>query len=126
MNNKTVLIFDDDADILEVCSIILTQHGYTVRAEKNCDLLEEKIAAASPSVIFMDNQILPNGGITASRQIHQSTVYNTIPIVFFSANKDVATLAQAAGTVYFIEKPFDLEDLVAIVERVISEHPLVG
>ncbi|MFT3936176.1 MAG: response regulator [Chitinophagaceae bacterium] len=126
MNNKTVLIFDDDEDILEVCSIILTQHGFTIHTQINCEAIEEKISAASPDVILLDNQILPLGGIVAARSLAQSALHQHIPIVYFSANKDVASLADAAGAHYFIEKPFELDDLVRIVEKAISEYPANG
>ena len=115
--NRRVLIFDDDADILEVCSIVLEEAGFVVRAEGNCDKIGEKIARFSPNVVLMDNRIPPSGGIHATREIKDSASGAQIPVVFFSANRDVDHLAKEARADFFLEKPFDLDVLVQMVTR---------
>jgi FixJ family two-component response regulator len=49
-----------------------------------------------------------------------------MPIVFFSANQDVARLAKDAGADHFIEKPFDLDALVAILDKAIMAGAASG
>ncbi|RRN77694.1 response regulator, partial [Pseudoxanthomonas sp. SGD-10] len=42
MNGKTILIFDDDVNILELCSIILSESGYNVEvSETSHDIIEK-------------------------------------------------------------------------------------
>lgn len=114
---KRVLIFDDDADILEICTIVLRGNGFEVVTEKDCDDILSKIDGHSPDVLLMDNKIPPMGGIEASHTVRASADHAGLPIVFFSANQDIARLASEAGADYFIEKPFDLDDLVAILNK---------
>src|ERR1700753_1762683 len=102
-----VLIFDDDADILEVCAIVLETNGFEVISANNCDNILENIGNNDPDVVLMDNKIPPLGGIQASQTIKGTEAFARIPIVFFSANQDVARLAGEAGADHFIEKPFD-------------------
>src|ERR1700753_1490334 len=109
---KRIMIFDDDSDILEVCSIVLKTSGFEVITQNSCADILKKVEAAAPDVILMDNKIPPTGGIGASKWLKGSTGLRHIPIVFFSANQDVARLAEEAGADYFIEKPFDLDGLV--------------
>jgi DNA-binding response OmpR family regulator len=117
---QKVLIFDDDADILEVCTIVLETNGFDVTTQKNCEDILEKIDRYMPDVLLMDNKLPPSGGIEACRTIRASTGHTRLPIVFFSANQDVARLAGEAGADHFIEKPFDLDILIAMLRKAIS------
>ncbi|HEV2480391.1 MAG TPA: response regulator [Puia sp.] len=117
---ERVLIFDDDADILEVCTIVLRTHGFEVITEKNCDDILAKIDLYTPDVLLMDNKIPPMGGIQACRAIRASSEHAGLPIVFFSANQDVERLAEQAGADHFIEKPFDLDALVSTLRSAIT------
>jgi len=117
---KRILVFDDDADILEVCTIVLESNGFEVFTQKNCDNILEKIDRCSPDVMLMDNKIPPLGGIQATQVVKASPAHAGVPIVFFSANQDVARLAEEAGADHYIEKPFDLDALVAILEKAMA------
>jgi two-component system cell cycle response regulator DivK len=114
---KKILIFDDDADILEVCTILLEDNGFEAFTQNNCEDVLQKLDHVLPDVVLMDNKIPPNGGIPASRMIRESADHSKLPIVFFSANQDVARLAAEAGADTYIEKPFDLENLIRVLEK---------
>ena len=114
---KKVLIFDDDTDILEVCTIVLETNGFEVVTESNCEDLLRKVLDCSPDVILMDNKIPPVGGIMATRQIKATPAFSDLPVVYFSANQDIARLAAEAGADHYIEKPFDLDELVSLLKK---------
>jgi DNA-binding response OmpR family regulator len=120
--NEKVLIFDDDADILEVCTIVLETNGFTVSTQKDCEEILSTIDRYTPDVLLMDNKIPPHGGIEACRTIRDSAEHADLPIVFFSANQDVARLAAEAGADHFIEKPFDLDALVSTLRKAIASR----
>ncbi|HVS98563.1 MAG TPA: response regulator [Puia sp.] len=114
---KKVLIFDDDADILEVCTILLEDNGFETYTQNNCEHVLQKLDHVLPDVILMDNKIPPSGGVRASKTIRASSQHGKLPIVFFSANQDVARLALEAGADDYIEKPFDLDKLIGMVRK---------
>jgi DNA-binding response OmpR family regulator len=114
---KRVMIFDDDADILEVCTIVLEESGFEVQGQLNCERMQDKIARFDPHVVLIDNRIPPEGGIIASREIRATERYKTLPIVFFSANKNVATMARDATADFFLEKPFDVDTLSHLIQK---------
>jgi len=120
--SKKVLIFDDDADILQVCSIVLKRKGFEVLAEDNCDSLLEKIQEFAPLVILMDNQIPSIGGIKATQMIKSTESTRNIPVIFFSANTDIARLSQLAGSEYYLQKPFDIAELESIVVKAVESN----
>src|SRR5215213_10266307 len=102
-----ILIFDDDKDILDICTIILQVKGYQVFTETSCEHVIEKITTRQPKVILMDNKIPETGGIAATRLIKQTASTKNIPVIFFSANTNVAQLSKEATADYFLQKPFD-------------------
>lgn len=105
---KRVLIFDDDKDILNICSIILKGKGYDVYTSTSCNNLFETILEAKPSVIVMDNKIPEMGGVEAIRLIKADKRTDRIPVIFFSAHTHIARLSEEAGADVYLQKPFDL------------------
>lgn len=120
MNNKTVLLFDDDVNILEVCTIILEECGYSVAISETSHDIIEKVTAIRPDIILMDNWIPDIGGIKATQLLKQHPDFKHIPVVYVSANSDIHVLAQQAGADTYLEKPFNLDDLEGIVSQVLN------
>ena len=112
---KRVAVFDDDEDILFIAQHILEQAGWEVKTFTNVDNILEKVAEAQPDVILMDNWIPLNGGISATREIKGSQ-FSGIPVVYFTANNNVKALSMQAGADFWIAKPFELDELVGVVE----------
>lgn len=115
--SKKVLIFDDDEDILAICTYILEEQGWEVTTFSNCNNIIEKVESIMPEVILMDNWIPDSGGIIATQAIKHQERLKHIPVVYFSANNDIKTLAKQAGADSFLAKPFDLEDLENVVHQ---------
>jgi len=78
----------------------------------------EKIKACEPKVILMDNKIPETGGIAATRLIKQTENTKNIPVIFFSANTNVAQLSKEAEADHFLQKPFDITELENMIELV--------
>jgi len=110
-----VLIFDDDPDILELCSIILRDKGYETVGVTDCRDPIRRIEEIKPDVILMDNRIPDTGGIEATQLIKKTETTSRIPVIFFSAGEDVEWLAEQAKADYFLCKPFGLGELENIV-----------
>ncbi|WP_437919822.1 response regulator [Sphingobacterium sp. LRF_L2] len=121
MKNKTILIFDDDVNILEVCSIILTYAGYEVASSETSHDIIEKVSSIKPDIILMDNWIPNIGGIEATKLLKQHAEYKNIPVIYISANNDIHLLMEKAGADAYLAKPFDIVDLENTVERVLAE-----
>src|SRR5207342_806047 len=81
-----VMIFDDDTDLLEVCSIVLKSKNYDVFVFDKCNDIIDEVRRISPQVILMDNWIPDSGGVKATQQIKNDLILKFIPVIFFSAN----------------------------------------
>lgn len=115
---KRILIFDDDTDILSICSYILEEQGWSVHTRTHCNNIIEALEEIRPDVILMDNWIPDTGGIVATQLIKEHDEFKSIPVIYFSANNDIKTLAEKAGADTFLAKPFDINELEQVVRRV--------
>ena len=115
-----VLIFDDDKDILELCSLILSRRGFVTSGETSCKDVIHKIQEVKPDVILMDNWIPDIGGIQATKLIKRNPATQDIPVIFFTANNNVENLSHEAGADYFLQKPFDIVQFEGLVRQAIN------
>lgn len=118
--SKKVLIFDDDADVLSICSYLLKKLGWEVYTRLDCNNIVDVVREAAPDVILMDNWIPDTGGIIATRTLKAHPEFRHIPVIYFSANHDVKNLSVQAGADVYLEKPFDISQLEQIINAAIS------
>lgn len=106
--NKKIFIFDDNAEILELCTDILNDLGCEVKTSPTTNNIEQQVKDFMPNLIFMDNWLPDISGIEATRLIKSNTEIKDIPVVYFSANSNIDELAREAGADDYIAKPFDI------------------
>ena len=113
---KRVLIYDDDLEILTVCKLILEQQNYLVETRLLCDNIIEDIDKIRPGIILMDLWIPTIGGEAAIALLNNNKTSVQIPVILFSANTDVSAIAKRANASGFLKKPFDISELLHIIE----------
>lgn len=116
-NSKKVFVFDDNADILELCTIILEDAGYEIKTSATSNQIIDQVMAYMPDIIFMDNWLPDVGGIDATRELKADERLKNIPVIYFTANNDVKSLAEQAGADGYLSKPFDIQELEDIIEK---------
>jgi two-component system KDP operon response regulator KdpE len=107
----TVLVVDDDPQILRALRINLTAHGYQVRtAADGADGL--RAAAEHPDVIVLDLGLPDLDGTDVIKGIRG---WSTVPIIVLSARTDSTDKVQAldVGADDYVTKPFGMDELLA-------------
>lgn len=122
MSKKKILIFDDEAAILEVITIIFEENGYDVRISETSHDILEKVADYQPDVILMDNWIPKIGGVEATKLLKSTEEFKHIPVIYVTANNDIVALASEAKADDYVSKPFNLDDLEAMVAKHLKEQ----
>jgi DNA-binding response OmpR family regulator len=113
---KTVIIIEDDPDILDMMTFILKDEGYDVIGATDCGPLAE-VMQYRPDLILMDNRLPDISGKDACRKLKEDAVTRHIPVVLISANQHLARLATESLADGYVSKPFDLEELLAAVRQ---------
>ena len=121
---KKVLVCDDDKEILEVVDLILSSTGWEVVTSENVVDIIDQVAKSNPTVIIMDNWIPDTGGIVATQKIKSHPKFRTIPVIYSTANDNIADLAAQAGAELSIGKPFDLDEFEKTMERALQLNNL--
>jgi DNA-binding response OmpR family regulator len=109
---KTIMIADDDAGIVDAVAIMLQLAGYETRSTfKGSTLLS--LSAPLPDLIILDIWMSGEDGTEICKQLKNDEATKDIPILMFSASKEIEKSARAAGANDFIAKPFDMNDLLS-------------
>ena len=119
---QKVFIFDDNLEILELCTEILDDMGFEVKTSPTTNNIEEQVINFLPDLIFMDNWLPDISGIEATQLIKANEKLRNIPVVYFSANSNISQLAEEAGADDFIAKPFDIDDFEEVVKKYIGTN----
>src|SRR5947209_10376198 len=114
-----VLIVDDEADIRDLVSGVLEDEGYAVRTAADSTQTLDAIEDRRPSMVLLD--VWLQGSKLDGLQLLQEIKLRdpTIPVLVISGhgNLDTAVAAVREGPVDFIEKPFEAERLIYLVDR---------
>src|SRR5579863_2385174 len=121
-----ILIVDDEADIRDIVSGILSDEGYRTRTAKNADEALAAIEARRPHLAFLD--IWLQGSHLDGLQLLQvvKKAHPTLPVVMISGHGNIETAVTAIkmGAYDFIEKPFKADRLLLVVERALETSRL--
>ena len=114
-----VLVVDDEADIRELVSGVLEDEGYAVRSAGDSTQTLDAIEERRPSMVLLDVWLQGSklDGIQLLQEIKRRD--STLPVLMISGhgNLDTAVAAVREGAIDFIEKPFEAERLLYLVNR---------
>jgi two-component system nitrogen regulation response regulator NtrX len=121
-----ILIVDDEADIRDIISDLLRDEGYAARTAHDADSAFAAIETVAPDLIILD--IWLQGSRMDGIEILKSVKRDNpgIPVVIISGhgNIEVAVAAVQQGAYDFIEKPFNMSQLMVVVARALEASRL--
>ncbi|MDI1476123.1 MULTISPECIES: response regulator [unclassified Polyangium] len=113
---KTILVVDDELDIVDVLSDLLTAEGYRVITASNGREGLARIAESRPDLVLLDRMMPVVDGAEMLRLMREDASLGGIPVVMMSAAEG-RRLSQELGCAAFLKKPFDLGTLLDTVAR---------
>lgn len=117
MENR-VLVVDDNEFMLSLISHILDNQGYEVETSNCANGLFDRIHTYNPNLIILDAQLPDGDGRDLCRQIKESHDLNEISVVMCSGMDDIKECYNQQGPPDgILEKPFDLHQLIDLVEE---------
>lgn len=114
-----ILVVDDERDIRELVAGVLEDEGYETRAAADSDGALEAIAARRPSLVLLDVWLQGSrlDGLELLDEIKRRDPSLPVLVISGHGNLDTAVAAIRRGASDFIEKPFEAERLLLLVER---------
>ena len=118
-----ILTVDDSASIRAAIKIALSSEGYSVTEAANGSEGLDKATAGGFDLVVTDLNMPVMDGLTMIRQLRQRPAGAGVPIIFLTteSDADVKAQAKAAGATGWLTKPFDPEQLVRVVNKVLAK-----
>ncbi len=121
-----ILVVDDEKDIRDLISDILNEEGHATRTAWNSETALGEINAKPPALVILDIWLKESrlDGIEILKSVRRDNP--DIPVVIISGhgNIEIAVAAVKQGAYDFIEKPFNIDQLLVVVSRALEASRL--
>lgn len=120
MGLQKVLVVDDDSEILELVTAVLSPTRYEVITATSGEQALQLVQSEEPDIMLLDIVMVPLTGFDVLDRLRK---FSKLPVVVFSAQSRITDQALALGANGFVPKPFKpgelerkIEDALAIRE----------
>ena len=111
---KTILVVDDDPDILDALQFMLDDAGYSVKTPEKGEYAENlhDSNGGLPDVILLDVLLSGKDGRLICQKLKSQEETRHVPIIMMSAHNNARQSVASVGADDFIAKPFEADDLL--------------
>ncbi|MFA5096471.1 MAG: response regulator [Candidatus Omnitrophota bacterium] len=122
MPKKKIFIADDQEEVLSMLKDFLSSKGYEVMGSKESRELVKSIKKFQPDLILLDLLMPDLDGFEICRILNSDPEAQAIPIIIMSGLSDLVDIQRAykLGVVGYLTKPFDMNLVVAEIEKAIA------
>lgn len=124
--SQTVLIIDDDQDIVRASHLRLRAKGYQTEAAFDGAAGLEMVNLCRPDLVLLDVRMPKMDGIRVLQQLKSSGETKRIPVVMVSASIVDQDAALESGAAFFVRKPYSSESFIAAIESAIKGAAKAG
>lgn len=122
-HHQTILVADDEPEIVDLVRLLLEWEGYTVARAENGEQALAQTQAIVPDLILLDMRMPKMNGLEVLERLQADPALTGIPVVMLSVVTTYPQVRTAleTGTVAYLPKPFELRETARLVVRVLSE-----
>lgn len=116
-----ILVVDDDIILGSFLATLLRDEGYSVSLASHGQDALDQLDQTVPQLVLTDLQmpVLDGWALCAQLRVRAPA----LPVVFMSAGVDPRQEAERCGAAGWLTKPFDLDDLLALLQRLVTTPP---
>ena len=120
---RRVLLIEDEPNIIEAISFILSRDGFTVHTHEDGATAMAKIRAQRPDMIILDVMLPGRSGYDILRDLRSETATRTLPVLMLTARGQAKDrdLAAQLGADFYMTKPFSNAEICARVRAMIGD-----
>jgi two-component system chemotaxis response regulator CheY len=118
---KTILFVDDHASIRELVNEILKGKGYEVLLSDDGKNALQYFDGRIIDLLITDLHMEKMDGIELTKNVRNNSIYKHLPIIVLTTESqyDKKIEAKQAGATCWIVKPFDAENLIKVINKLI-------
>jgi CheY-like chemotaxis protein len=127
----TVLVVDDEPDIVTYLTTLLEDNGYRTRSARDADSALLEVRARPPDLICLDIMMPRRSGLSLYRQLKTDPQLGDIPVIVISAFSRLEDFTgqkfrrlfpdeSVPEPAHFIEKPVNVEHFMEVIERALG------
>ncbi|MDT8328021.1 MAG: response regulator [Roseovarius sp.] len=119
---KKVLLIEDEPNIIEAVSFILSRDGWEVKTHSNGHDAMEVVRLRAPDLIILDAMLPGKSGFDILTEIRGDAALGATPVLMLTArgqSKD-REMAERAGVSQYMTKPFSNADVLAAVRALVT------
>jgi two-component system chemotaxis response regulator CheY len=119
---KTILSVDDSASVRQMVKLTLTGAGYQVIQANDGSEGLAKAKTSQVDMVMTDLNMPVMNGLALIKELRQLPAYKGVPILFLTTESDAQLKAEAkaAGATGWITKPFQQDQLIAVIKKVLG------
>lgn len=121
MENKKILVVDDDSGIGEMLKTLLEYYNFKVTVTPRPEETERLIVEKNIDLVLLDMLISGVNGTDVCARLRKNEETKDTPVLMMSALHDAGKKCREAGANDFIAKPFEMEDLIARINEVLTK-----
>ena len=118
-NKYEILVLDDDPDIGMMIKMMLEYKGYSVMLVERAERAETVIRENHVDLLIMDMLLSGTNGTDVCRSLKQNSQTDYLPIMMISAHPNAREICLSVGADEFIAKPFDMQDMLSKINRLL-------
>ena len=124
MDQKNILVVDDNQTIVAIVRETLKSEGYTVCCVYSGQEALEHLEKQTPDLIILDVMMPQMSGMEVLNKIKASSKTSSIPVIMLTVNDKHEDVLEAykAGAEYYITKPFRPRELILNIQRVLRRE----
>ena len=122
-DKKTILLVDDDRDLIDALRTMLERHGFHVMVANDGNQGRNMIYQHAPDLVILDMMMPRMGGYPVLEHFRGKT--DAPPIIMITANEGSRHKAYAEylGVIDYIRKPFPMERLLETIHKTLNTSP---
>ena len=119
---KTVVVIEDERNIIEAISFILTRDGWEVKTHSNGHDAVDAVRGRQPDLVILDVMLPGKSGFDILQEIRDDSVIGETPVLMLTArgqDKD-REMAERSGASRFMTKPFSNAEVLEAVRDLVA------
>ena len=116
---KTIIIIDDERDVLEEIQVWLEEEGYRVVTADNAEEGMEKLDKIAAHLLLLDINMPQKDGLEILSELKRNSNTASLPVIMLTARIETSSIMQAMEmkACDYVTKPFSEDELLRLIRR---------